>query len=66
MADDRRGVCAPLDPRLRECERAIRAKIGSKSAQNSPCPGPKVATKSSKLGRRGIVLRRTILNLNIQ
>ena len=29
-------VCAPFDPRLRECERAIRAKIGSKSARNSP------------------------------
>ena len=23
-------VCAPLDPRLRECKRALRAKIGSK------------------------------------
>jgi hypothetical protein len=39
-------VRPPFDPRLRECERVMRAKIGSKSAWNSPNPGLEPAESS--------------------
>ena len=44
-------VRVPLDLRLRECERAMRARISSKSGQNSLNLGPKL-TKTSTPSRR--------------
>jgi hypothetical protein len=41
-------VCPPFDARLRERERAMRARIGSKSARNSPYPGPRPVNSSTR------------------
>ena len=62
-------VRALFDPRLRECERAMGGRIGSKSARNSPYPGPKnrkIASTSPRYKQVTAVLNVPYLILDLR